>query len=156
MLCSTCQNIFAKPRDFGFGSYYSWSHVQWSFEAAVDDGCHLCNLVLQHLLYQSPNATTAGPYLFSATYAFKALSREWARTGRGLKWLTPKLRNVHYLDTDSEYNRAVEQDPTILRIKELLLAKSSIGAAKLDDPLVWDLYQQGPPITLPVEVAKGA
>jgi hypothetical protein len=118
------------------------------------------NLVWQHVLYQNPDTNLAALFdgsnadSTSSTYAFKALGAEWARTGKGPKWLAPQVIGDDDFSYIANYADALCQDPTIERIKTLLTATSAIEIEDLGHPLVLDLYRPGPRIVLPVEIAN--
>jgi hypothetical protein len=159
MLCDICQGIFSCPRKLSYGTYYPWGHTNRTFVAARQGGCHLCDLVWYNVSY---NLGTHDPrysdeFPNRCTYAFKVLNPEWARRGKGPKWLVPASgRGDDEFTEVSRYKVAIENDPTNNQLSSLLAADSEeIFSISTDFWLVLDFYCPGPRIILPLEIVRG-
>jgi len=129
------------------------NHTKRSFRAALRAGCHLCHLIDENRSYEYlPH--NEFPHL--AKYAFKVLSKKWARHGKGPKWLVPV---IHTGDDDTEvsmYLREVQKDPTANGLAQLLATDSDeLFNTHRDFWLVLEFYGPGAHLVLPLELATG-
>jgi hypothetical protein len=154
MLCEACQDIFSTPRKLSYGTYYPWKQNVASFQAALRTGCHLCNLIEENRSYDGhPNKAFPG----GIRYAFKALNPDWARSGKGQKWLAPQTPGE---DEDGEgevdrYLSQVEMDPTPNGLSSLLATDSErLVNEAANSWLVLEFYGGYDQIVLPMELAS--
>ena len=159
MLCDTCQAIFSEPRKLSCGTYYPWGHTHKTFVAAREAGCHICNLVWENASYDGCDPKYDEDFPDGCTYAFRVLNPDWARSGKGPKWLVPVTsRDDDYYDPSqaSRYMRDMENNPVINHVASLLATESDeLFNKSVDFWLVLDFYCAGPRIVLPIEIFKG-
>jgi len=148
MLCRAYQEIFSRPRKLSYGAYYPWSQTRESFLCALRNGCHLCNLIEGTRSYESSSNNNFPQQI---RYALLALSEEWARDGRGPKWLVPQLHEDDAGEV-AEYLDKVEKDPTSDKVAHLLATDSD---KLINDPpgfwLILELCGPGTLFALPLE-----
>jgi hypothetical protein len=148
MLCRACKYIFSRPRKLSYGAYYPWNQTRESFLLALSAGCRLCNVIEEAWSYET-RSNDQFPY--NIKYAFLALSEEWARHGKGAKWLVPHIGEDDYHEV-ARYREVVEKDPTSNQVAHLLATDSD---RLINDPpdfwLTLELCGPGILLTLPLE-----
>lgn len=154
MLCKACQEIFSRPRKLSYGTYYPWNQTRTSFLASLRAGCHLCGLIEENRSYGG-HPEIYEPFPYEIQYAFKALSRDWARHGNGPKWVVPQVSGLCDDEMDVVmYLLAVETDPTPNKLGHLLATDSDdLVNSPHDFWLVLELYGPGAQFILPLEFA---
>ncbi|PMD45621.1 HET-domain-containing protein, partial [Hyaloscypha variabilis F] len=154
MLCETCLAIFAEPRKLSYGTYYPWGHSSASFAKARKEGCHLCNIVWENRSYGDPSPEFDRDFPQGCTYAFKLLNSEWARNGRGSKWLVVPDPEGDGEPDISEYLSAVEESP-MTGLGHLLATEAhEIFTRPAPFWMVIDFYCPGPRIVIPLDIVK--
>lgn len=153
MLCEACQDIFSSPRKLSCGTYYPWEQNPSSFQKALKEKCHLCSLIEENRSYIG-HRNDEFPECIK--YAFKALSPDWARFGKGPKWLVPQFKDddEHVPTNQSRYLRQFEKDPTPNRLGTLLATDSETLVSEAENSwLVLEFYGPGAQVVLPLELA---
>jgi hypothetical protein len=119
----------------------------------LEAGCQLCNVIEEGRSYTH---YTNGHFPEDIRYAFKALGQDWARYGKGPRWLVPQLSGVHELDEMDEYKRLADIDPTPNKLGHLLATDAEDAADQARESwLVLELYGPSAHIVLPIEIATG-
>lgn len=148
MLCSACQEIFSQPRKLSYGAYYPWFQTRPSYLLALEAGCHLCNVIEESRSYEN---RSNNEFPQNIKYSFLALSEEWARHGKGPKWLLPRI-DEDDPDELAKYREQVEKDPTANKVAHLLATDSD---KLIDNPpdfwLVLEFCGPGTLFALPLE-----
>lgn len=158
MLCSVCEDIFSEPRELTIGTYYPWRHSHATFLTARKAGCQICNNIFENLSYASlEQRTIFDESSLSMRYAFKVLNADWARHGKGGKWLRVDTSDLDEWDDEARiYRERVKGDASLLHLAKLLSENSKeLLVAEMRFWLVLDFYCAGPRIVLPLEITPG-
>jgi hypothetical protein len=111
--------------------------------------------VWENRSYGNPRPEFDRDFPQHSTYAFKLLNPEWARNGRGSKWLVvPDPKGDDEPDA-SEYLSAVEEAP-MTDIAHLLATEADEIFAK--PAVFWMVIEfdcPGPRIVIPLDIVKG-
>lgn len=156
MLCSPCNKIFTANWKIGYTKFKKWGHTPRSYEAARDAGCHICNLIWEHLSYSGIHSPTEALADYSVTYTLRLLNAEWALHGGGEKWINiQELEDTTDLDP-VEVSESREASSSVDEMKEILRTEPQ---RVLDGSVIfWPvLYFQGfsRQVTLPLEILTG-